>query len=40
MNKKVLKLALVTSLVAAISLPSVSSAIPRNGWQKLSNLLT
>ena len=37
MNKKVLKLALVTSLVAAISLPSVSSAMPRDGWQKSSN---
>ncbi len=37
MNKKILKLALVTSLVAAISLPSVSSAIPRDGWQKSSN---
>ena len=37
MNKKVLKLAIVTSLVAAISLPSVSSAIPRDGWQKASN---
>ena len=34
MKNKVIKLILATSLVAAISLPSVSSAIPRDGWQK------
>nr|WP_314771086.1 hypothetical protein [uncultured Peptostreptococcus sp.] len=37
MKNKVIKLILATSLVAAISLPSVSSAIPRDGWQKSSN---
>ena len=37
MKNKFLKLVLAMALIVAIGLPSVSSALPRNGWQKSSN---